>query len=755
MRFSSLFFLFFILVNQGITGQNQSFERIDVPLFQNGVELSSAFAGGLNTPQFSAADLNQDGVEDLVVFDRSGDVVLTYLNAGTPGQVSYSFAPEYACFFPKVTDYVLLRDFNQDGAADIFCASTIPGSQEMQVFQGYFENNTLKFNAFYFTYPNCTYCNPLQVWFPDADQPGEWNNLLIAPTDIPAVDDIDNDGDLDILTFDPAGGHIWYAQNQSVELGFGTDSLKFRVVDKCWGRFYESGLLGCQCDLSTNSSTCVNGLTGTLEERTERHAGSTLMIYDLEGDGDKEIVLGDVSFDCLNQLNNGGTATAAWMNTQDEDFPSYNTPVLLSSFPAAFYLDLNNDGKRDMVVAPNNRNIGEDQKNTWFYRNTATTGHHFELQSKTLLVSDMLDLGSTTHPAFTDVNADGLEDLVVGTYGFYSPQATTNARLFLLLNTGTATSPEFTLTDNDWLGLSEFTPDNYDFSPSFGDIDGDGDQDLLVGHNDGGFFCYRNSAGPAAPMNLSRDFNPMWQVMDVVGLVATPTLVDLTGDGLLDIVAGERNGNLNLFTNTGTTNNPVYPTNPTIQKLGFVDTRLPGEAVGFSTPAFIPTPDGLLLVTGTNSGQLETYRNFSLSDTFDLVDPMWGNVDEGGRTHPAFADLDNDGILEMVLGNLRGGLSLFTTTLVDCSTVAVQQPAAPKPAVQISPNPARDWLRITLQPAGPVQWRALNTLGQVIATGESRTSPVNIATSAWKSGVYFVEINAGGQLIGAKVVVER
>ncbi|MCC6279705.1 MAG: VCBS repeat-containing protein, partial [Saprospiraceae bacterium] len=134
MRFFSLFFLFFILVNQGITGQNQSFERIDVPLFQNGVELSSAFAGGLNTPQFSAADLNQDGVEDLVVFDRSGDVVLTYLNAGTPGQVSYSFAPEYACFFPKVTDYVLLRDFNQDGAADIFCASTIPGSQEMQVF---------------------------------------------------------------------------------------------------------------------------------------------------------------------------------------------------------------------------------------------------------------------------------------------------------------------------------------------------------------------------------------------------------------------------------------------------------------------------------------------------------------------------------------------------------------------------------------------------------------------------------------------
>ena len=132
-----------------------------------------------------------------------------------------------------------------------------------------------------------------------------------------------------------------------------------------------------------------------------------------------------------------------------------------------------------------------------------------------------------------------------------------------------------------------------------------------------------------------------------------------------------------------------------------------------------------------------------------------GNVDEGSRTHPAFADLDNDGILEMVVGNLRGGLGLFKTTLVDCSTVAVQQPATSKPQVQISPNPARDWLRLSVQPASALRWRALNALGQVVATGESSGSPVNIQTTGWKSGVYFIEISMDGQLIGQKVVVER
>lgn len=746
---------FYCIVNQSVAAQNLSFQRISVPITQNGVELSSGFAGGLNTPQFSAADLNNDGVQDLVVFDRSGDVLLTYINAGTPGQISYSYAPDYACTFPKVTDYVLMRDFNQDGAADIFCASLAPGSQEMQVFQGYFDNNVLKFDSFTFHYPNCTYCDPYQVWYPDSDQPGQWNNLLIAPTDIPAVDDIDGDGDLDILTFDPAGGHIWYVKNMSQEMGFGMDSLKFRVTDKCWGRFYESGVQACLCDLSPDGFICSNGLLGELEEREDLHAGSTLMTYDQEGDGDKEIVLGDVSFDCLNLLNNGGSGSADWMTSQDHTFPSYDVPVVLNTFPAGFYLDIDNDGKRDMVVAPNNRNIGEDQKNAWFYRNTASNGHNFSLQSKTFLVGNMLDLGSTTHPTFADVNADGLMDLVVGTYGFYTAQSTVNARLTLLLNTGTPTSPRFTVTDEDWLQFSEFTPDNYDFAPTFGDIDGDGDLDLVVGHNDGGFFCYRNAAGPGNPMNLSRDFNAMWLNMDVIGLTATPAILDLTGDNLPDLVVGERNGNINLFTNTGTATHPQYPINPTIQKLGFVDTRLPGEAVGFSAPTFIPTPEGLLLVLGTNSGQLEAYQHFSLTDTFDLVDPKWGNVDEGSRTNPAFADIDQDGMLEMVVGNLRGGLSLFRTTLVDCNTsVALQEPEASEPLVYLSPNPARDRLQLSLLPAGPFHWRALNALGQTVAAGEQVSGSVVLDTGNWGSGIYFVEINAAGHRIIRKVVVQ-
>lgn len=89
-------------------------------------------------------------------------------------------------------------------------------------------------------------------------------------------------------------------------------------------------------------------------------------------------------------------------------------------------------------------------------------------------------------------------------------------------------------------------------------------------------------------MNLSRDFSPMWQNMDVVGLVATPTLVDLTGDGLPDIVVVNETGNINLFENTGSATNPQYPSTPTIQKLGLVDTRLLAKR-SVSAPPFLST----------------------------------------------------------------------------------------------------------------------------------------------------------------------
>jgi hypothetical protein len=738
----------------------QVFERFHAPVEVEGKTLTLPFAGGLNAPQFSPADLNQDGIQDLVVFDRGGDILLTFLNDGTPNQSVYHFAPEYACHFPVLRDYMLMRDFNRDGAADIFCASLAPLSQEIQVFQGYFEGKALKFKPFTFTYPSsCTICNPYQIFFPDNDQPGFWNNLAVSRADIPAIDDIDGDGDLDILTFAASvGGHIWFLKNTSVESGFGLDSLRFRLADECWGRFYESGFVACKNDLSPDPNACPfqfarGPQNGDLDAR---HPGSTIMTYDQEGDGDKEIVLGDISFSCFNMMINGGTPEKAYMIQQDTLFPSNDVSVNILSFPAPFYLDVNNDGKKDMIATVNAGSVGEDRKGVWFYENRGSNiNHRFELETRTFLVGDMIDIGSISHPAFADVDADGLTDLIVGNYGYFNASGGTNASLYLFKNIGTPTEPSFQLTDRNWLNFAQYAPNDYDFAPAFGDIDSDGDTDMLVGSNLGGLFCYINQAGAGNPLRLERDFNLMWLTMDV-GQTSVPFITDLDKDGLQDVIIGERLGNVNFYKNTGIVGQPKFTPAPTIDRLGAVDARLPGESLGHSTPALIETPDGTLLVMGTASGQMEAYSDIkATAQPFPVVSERWANNDEGARTHPAFADLNGDGLLEMAVGNYRGGLSLFKTRLKDCLTSSSVLPSPAVSNLKVSPNPATRWVRATLPASQTADWCMVNTMGQTVLAGHTAAGSglLHCDVSTLPPGVYYLEVQQEGKRLMAKVAV--
>jgi hypothetical protein len=724
------------------------FVALNFPARQNGRLLPHAFAGGLNAPQFSAADLNNDGILDLVVFDRSGDVFLTFINEGRSNTIAYRYAPEYACRFPALREYAILRDFNGDGAADIFCYGLAPGSQEMQVFQGYFENKQLAFRPFRFHYPGCTHCNDSLIYYPSTI-PGVWLNLVIAPTDVPGIADVDGDGDLDILTFEGiSGGHVWWVKNTSVEKGFGKDSLHFVIEDRCWGRFFETGLNFCVNNLSPRPDTCVDFFRGQLSEEEKdkkRHPGSTIMLYDDDGDGDLEMVSGDVSFRCLNMMVNYGTPKQAWMAEQDVNFPSYSTPVDLPQFPAAYYVDVNNDNKGDMIVAPNNRYGSEDRNNVWLYENTAQAGHYFELETRRFLVGDMIDLGSTTHPALADVNGDGLLDIVVGNAGYYTTGPSSTATLYLWLNTGNAQTPEFTLFDADWLGLSAYANISSDYTPAFGDLDNDGDLDLLLGHQGGGLYCFINKAGPGKPMQLQQDFRPMWAGMNT-GTFSAPCIVDVDQDGAADILVGRRNGSVAYFRNIGAPDNPIFAAQPTISRLGAIDTRS-AVGVGFSRPVVVPQPSGdRWVVCGNLDGTLEAYIGLTPTDApFALVSKAWGGLDVGERSSPALGDLDGDGILELVVGNLRGGLSVYRTELHDCTTLTLRPADAPPPALSLWPNPASHTVHARWPVDRPFRWSVSNALGQVIAQGEGRPdTPVAIAVDTWAPGLYALHLYAAG-----------
>src|ERR1017187_10109091 len=103
----------------------QYYPNYSIPVYEGSKLLPLAWVGGLNNPQFSSADLNNDGINDLVIFDRTGNKFLTFINDNKRDTVSYTYAPKYELNFPPITSWALLLDYNHDNIPDLFAHTNL------------------------------------------------------------------------------------------------------------------------------------------------------------------------------------------------------------------------------------------------------------------------------------------------------------------------------------------------------------------------------------------------------------------------------------------------------------------------------------------------------------------------------------------------------------------------------------------------------------------------------------------------------
>ena len=735
-KHSCFFALIFMLLPFLLRGQNASdlkrvfytFQKKEVgnPIYEN------ALVGGFNCPEFSEVDLNNDGKLDLFVFDRIGYACVTYLNVNG----KYVFRPDYLDNFPKLNDWALLRDFNGDGIADIFTYNdgAIGG---IRVFKGKMVNNKIAFDRMNFAFQGNILSYPLNG-FP--------TNIYVNTVDVPAIDDIDGDGDLDILSFEVGGGHVYMYKNYSIERNFRRDSLVFDLYDDCWGKFFDNGI--SKTIKLGNATTCSSGII------VPRHPGASITTFDADNDGDKDALLGSISFENMNFLTNGGSRTQALATIDDSNYPPNTEGVNLPVFPASYILDLDFDGKKDLVIAPASTNYIENYSVNWFYKNTGTNAvPTFQLQQKDFLIRDMIDLGTGANPTLVDVNADGLLDLVVGNGSLFLPQSGRDLRLFLFLNVGTASTPIFRLTDDNWLNFKSLSNiDNYDFSPAFGDLDGDGDLDLIVGEESGTLHFVENKAGANQPLSMGTP-QPIWKNLDA-GAAPKPQIIDLDRDGLPDIVSGTRNGFIRFFKNIGTRTAPNFSTTPTKTKLGFVDTGEFGFPTGFAAPFFISLNNKFVLFCGTESGKIKVYDNIDgrLNDTFRLINNDFGLLRDGGHISVAIANVTtNDNKLELFIGNQRGGLSAYQMSYNTDGTTPTQDIDNQNFAA-VFPNPTTGELTIECDAKMGLNDKKIylyNIMGQCLIRQQFNTPQYKMDLSNYANGLYFIKIEGekGGQQI--------
>ncbi len=717
MKIFYFFLAFIFLISYNAFSQINFSRDNTISVMENANSFKYAWVGGVNAMQPSKVDLNLDGINDLILFDRTGNKLTPFLDVNG----EYVFAPEYrSAFSNNLHDWVIFADYNCDGKEDIFTYSS--GGIAI------LENNstsTLSFNMV------------TSLLLSDY---GTTNiNLYVSSVDIPAISDIDNDGDLDILTFSILGGFVEYHRNMAMELTGSCDTLAFRYEKSCWGNFFEglnSYLINCT---ACSPDSCSPAYTSTANSK-QKHSGSTLLAIDVDDDSDKDLILGDISYNNLNLLINGGDSSNANISAIDSIFPANNNNTLgvdLHLFPASFYLDVTHDGVKDLVVGTNSQANSENFESVWLYANSGTNSlPDFNFVSKSFLQEDMIDLGEGAYPVFFDYNNDSLMDLVVGNYGYHDVGGNDVSGLALFENVGTNNQPSYSLITRDFAGLSGISFNTnpniptYNFFPTFGDLNGDGNKDLIVGDADGKLHYFTNNGTTPSSFTLAV---ANYEHIDV-GYIATPQLVDVNRDGLIDLLIGDRTGEISYFPNNGSPTTPVFDS--IVSNFGGIDVDSAYISTGFSTPHFVDLDGEYHLYVGSFSGAIHHYDNIdgNLSGNFNLLSSAEQNILEGAKTSLCIQDINDDQIPDMIIGNYCGGLSYF---IGDTLTTNINESYSFNNFLTY-PNPTKEELFVQSKINGEI--KIYSVLGVLMLQEEKITVNHRLNVNKLPAGIYILRL---------------
>ena len=264
---------------------------------------------------------------------------------------------------------------------------------------------------------------------------------------------------------------------------------------------------------------------------------------------------------------------------------------------------------------------------------------------------DGVDVGKFSAPSFVDLDNDGDLDALLGDDA---------GQLNYYRNDGTATAPSFTAVTgagNPMNGVDV----GKNARPAFVDLDGDGDQDLAVGSDDGTLEYFRNVGTVTTPVFVSVALGAPLDAVTVLGADASPAFGDLDGDGDFDLMVGDDNGQFRYFLNTGTVNAPAYT-----EQVG-AGNPMDGVDLGKGSAPLLHDMDAdgdLDLITGDNDGSLHYYENQGTASVPSLVelagiDDPFAGLDFGNASTPAAVDIDGDGDPDLFVGEQFGTVNFL------------------------------------------------------------------------------------------------
>lgn len=662
----------------------------------NGQTVPIGFSQGINSAQIQTVDLTGDGVEEWVVWDINSRQLQVFEKIGG----DFRLRPDLAYLLPtEISGFLVFADFDGDGKKDLFTSTP------------------LGIRAFRNTSSGTQVSWAIAQNFLRLEGA---NNIPANNLDIPLIQDVDGDGDLDLVIFNFAvGDFLEFYRNTSMERKGTPDVDGFSFPIRHWGNFEF-----CACAQVSFSQTCDGRPLGPNIQIDEGarilHAGGHSILYrDFTGDGVPDLLLGRDECNTLYFMPNSGSSDNPKFTSFSTEVPGFGNLPVFPRFHVGQVIE------EDLIVS-----LNTNETSAPFRIDFAKAVVMLEKNTgviSPILQDQLFDLGENVRPYFKGNVFAGELWLTANVKNGNTVQG----QAYRLSYSG----DRFELLNEDYLGLSNLNLLEIQLI-EYGSVKNQ--SYLLVS-------AVRTTNGVPSQV-LLRSQGADWNDFQLSGLALRVgdqlTLFPYQGKDYLLVAA--QNGSLTLYeldlearsATLKTANFLGYQDNPANRNLS-VSVRIQDKPDLYSADQ----TGRIFLVKDMMNSEVRDQVLVKMEDQnypFRLGRNTWISV-----VNPGF-----DENVDLILGSRGGGITYL-------KSVKSENPTDGELLVKVYPNPTSGSFKVVSNTVAKA--RLITSLGQILL--DEITIPANreieIQTQALKPGVYFLQLETDDRKVLVKKLLVR